>query len=225
VRRRSKAVVGAAIDIASIGTAAIPIFGGSVTAMFQAIENHHVQAELRMLNDIIDALTERIFVIEGTTGTPEQFVDLVAHAVRVSPELRSDELRLGVANIVAVAFCVIPPQVERAHLLIDIAARLSPDHLAVLRAVSRVLADSYEVSDRNRAKPWSKASLIESLPYLQNVIDPLIAQLESFGAMREVPPPGAGREISVPFGTGWALSAFGVQLLDHLDGDVGQQGL
>jgi hypothetical protein len=72
------------------------------------------------------------------------------------------------------------------------------------------------------AKPWSKASLTESLPFLKDVIDPLIAQLESFGAMRQVPPPGAGREISVPLGAGWALSAFGVQLLDHLDGDVGQ---
>lgn len=192
--------------------------------MFQAIENHHVQAEFRMLNDIIDSLTERVVVIEGTSGTLEQFVDLAAHAIRVSPELRSDELRMGVANIVALAFCVIPPQVERAHLLIDIAARLSPDHLAVLRAVSRVLADSQEVSDRNMAKPWPKAWVVESLPYLQNVIDPLIAQLESFGAMRKVPPPGAGREHSVPIETGWALSAFGVQLLDHLDGEVGQPG-
>jgi hypothetical protein len=123
---------------------------------------------------------------------------------------------------VALAFCVIPPQVEQAHLLIDIAARLSPDHLAVLRAVSRGLADSYEASDRNMAKPWTKASVVELLPYLQQVIDPLIAQIESFGAMREVPPPGAGREQSAQFETGWALSAFGVQLLDHLDGEVGQ---
>lgn len=123
-----------------------------MAAIIQAIENHHVQAEIRMLNDIIASLTERIIVIEGTSGTPEQFVDLAAHAMRVSSELRSDELRMGVANIVALAFCVIPPQVERAHLLIDIAARLSPDHLAVLRAVSRVLASSYEVSDRKYGK-------------------------------------------------------------------------
>jgi hypothetical protein len=66
--------------------------------------------------------------------------------------------------------------------------------------------------------------VVELLPSLQLVIDPLIAQLESFGTIREVPPPGASRERSAPLEIGWALSAFGVQLLDHLDGEVIQPG-
>jgi len=211
------------MDIASIGAAAIPVFGGSIAAMVQSIENHHIQSDIRMLSDIVNSLYERIDVIDSAPGTQDLFVDLAAHAIRVAPELRSDELRMGVANIVTLAFCVMPPQVERAHLLIDIAARLSPDHLAVLRLFSKVLVDSNEQSDRNMAKPWPRAWVAESLPHLDFLIDPLIAQLESYGTIREMRLRNGGSEILNSSETGWTLSAFGVQLLDHLDGEVGQK--
>ena len=121
---------------------------------------------------------------------------------------------------VALAFVVSPPQIDRAHLLIDIAGRLSPEHLTVLRAVSRVLADSYERSDRNTAKAWPTRAVVELHPELEPVIEPLIGQLESFGAIRRVDTGTGVRAQSGPFESGWALSGFGVQLLNHLDGEL-----
>ena len=66
-------------------------------------------------------------------------------------------------------------------------------------------------------------ALAESLPHLDFLIDPLIAQLESYGTIREMRLRNGGSEILNSSETGWTLSAFGVQLLDHLDGEVGQK--
>ncbi len=204
--------IGAALDAASIGTAAIPIFGGSVAAALQAIENHRLDAEIGMIHEILDALTHRVNDVETSSVTMEQFIDLADHATRAAPDLRSDELRVGVANIVVLAFVARPPQIARAHLLIEIASNLSPEALAVLRAVSRVLADSYRATDRNTARPWPKETLAEAVPTLEGLIDPLIGQLESVGSIHEIP---ARTEHTK---AGWTLTSFGVQLLNHLDG-------
>jgi hypothetical protein len=218
--RKRETAVEAVGDVVSVGSAAIPFFGGPISALLQAVENRHLQAQIRMLQEITESLGTRIDDIEASAARSEELIDLAAHAVRVAPELRSDELIEGVANIVALAFVVSPPQIDRAHLLIDIAGRLSPEHLTVLRAVSRVLADSYERSDRNTAKAWPTRAVVELHPELEPVIEPLIGQLESFGAIRRVDTGTGVRAQSGPFESGWALSGFGVQLLNHLDGEL-----
>ncbi len=220
VRRRRKVVVEAAGDLTSIAATAIPILGGPVSAILQTIETRHLRAEIRMLQEISNSLGMRIDEVESSASRTEEFLGLTDHALRVAPNLRSDELFEGVANIVALAILVTPPEIGRGHLLIDIAGRLSPEHLAVLRAVSRVLADSYEHSDRNTAKAWPTRAIVEMHPELEPVIDPLIGQLESFGAIRQVDSLSGIRAQSGPFESGWALSGFGVQLLNHLDGGL-----
>ena len=59
------------------------------------------------------------------------------------------------------AFVARPPQIARAHLLIDIASNLSPEALAVLRAVSRSLPTPIAprtgtLQDPGQKKHWLK---------------------------------------------------------------------
>jgi hypothetical protein len=67
------------------------------------------------------------------------------------------------------------------------------------------------------SKPWSRSSVAESLPDLDFLIDSLISQLETYGTIREMRLRNGSSVILNFSETGWTLSAFGVQLLDHLD--------
>jgi len=211
-KRREWAAIAA--DIASAGLSTIPIAGGPIAGVMQAIDNHDIRKRQAMVEKVLAAFENRMGQFQASL---DDALDLLAHAARVAPSVSSGQIEDGIANIVVLAVLSEPPQLDRAHVLIDIAAQLTGDHLRVLREIGKSYTAAYRISDRNQSHAWQPEALSRRLPDLEPVIEPLIAQLEAMGTLRDVGPTGV-RATSGPLENGWALSRFGVLLLDHLDG-------
>lgn len=179
-------LVAVGMDLAAVGISWVPMAGAPVAALLQGVTNRQLRRRICLIEQVLDDLVvkdlvvndldDRLVVLEKLMAAHEADAELVEDAARYADHCRCEEGIRLMGRIVAFG---VSSRTElgmgMAHLLLDAVGRLQPEHLtlvrefAILRHVSEH-ADQWSPGQRERGRQ----SLVQFLPALSDLIDPLI---------------------------------------------------
>jgi hypothetical protein len=204
-------------DLITTAAAAIPIVGGTFAGLFQARTNHLTRKELAFLREAMSKLTDRVRSLEDLISK-DDIVDLIDHGLDTIRYSTDDSATFHIAAGLVAYGIQNKDRIERAHILLSVFGQLRVDHIRLLReiGIQRNLAGAI-VHDRVTSDGHTHKGLKRVLSDLTEVIDPLLAQLLAVGLVYEE---SEAIQITTQARrpeSKWALTEFGVTLLDYLD--------
>jgi hypothetical protein len=202
-------------DLLAAGASAIPVAGGPIAGIAQAITNHKLRKQLAFLDALYDELSERVEALEHIIRDAAHGEVLLEAIDEASTVAEGEPLTLLVRIVADGLQTSDPSDLRRLRLFMDVISQLRPEHIRLLRELGTV-ANAPGVTVLYMARKWSIYALERRLPQLSAAIDPLIARVVSLGLAYQtgtlsVATPG--RPAPQPE---WGLSKFGLNLIGYL---------
>lgn len=216
---RTRELVALGTDLAAFGVSWVPLVGGPVATLLQGVTNREFRRRIHLLEQIINDLGGRFDVLEKLMASDEGDAELMEDAIHYADHCRSEDgLRLMGRIVVFGVSTGDEGNLGKAHLLLDAVGRLQPEHLTLIRefATARNLnekAGFWQPGQRERARQ----TLVEYLPELADLIDPLLGGLEAAGLIRRLDPEQQTvTRFSNRRDVQWILTTFGVEVAQYL---------
>jgi hypothetical protein len=210
----ASAVIG---DLLSAATSAIPLVGGPLAGVSQAITNRKTRKRIAFLERLCEELIDRVDSLEGIlrdTDYQEMLLDAVQEAGTISDGEPFELLVRIVADGLQLSD---PDQVRRVRLYMDIVSQLRPEHIRLLRELGTV-TDTPAVFVLHMAQKWTIYALENRLPELSEAIDPLLARVVGLGLAYQTGSVSTDTPGRAAPQAQWGLTKFGLNLMRFLYG-------
>jgi hypothetical protein len=229
VKERTNGAIDSGLDVLGAGVSAVPFAGGPTAGLLQAWTNRqlrHADRELARahaaLEQVIEALSGRIDQLEARIGDPN-FDEFLDDALSEASRATTQEAQRLIGQIIAVGVTKGPGP---AGIILEAVSGLKAGHLELLVEFGKIRGafDAGYLWRPSPPPPHTLTGLRRTVsPENVDVIDPMLATLESRGLIRQVE--AASREPRNAFAgranAAWALTMFGQQVVEFLHHEPG----
>lgn len=151
--------------------------------LVEAVENRQARRWRQFVNELLAAFDEELELLAFRVGD-DRIEELIHHGLRRSLDATREEQVRVLARIVADGVhSGAKDDVDKTHVLLEMAAGLEPLHILVLEWIGRVRGSDGEPVSESGGQ-YSVAAIEHHLTELTGIVGPLVAVLESRGLLR-----------------------------------------
>jgi hypothetical protein len=186
-----------AVDVVEVALALIPWAGGAVVAAIDGVQERRIRRAVRLIQKGLEDHGMRLEALEAVSRDEER-AEVLAHAVRVAMDSRSEEKLDALARILADSVAGTDRStMERAHLLLNLLAGLEGPHIEVLATIGARHPGVGALSGQP-VVGLNREGLLLHRPDLGEIIDPVLAALQVLGLVVNLGSTGSGGQIGPP---------------------------